>query len=140
MRRFIACLLSVALVAPGCAASQGVRVQTASTVLAPTADQTVMADYIRQIPVGSRVKASTTMPDGPRSIRGTLLKTTDRSVIVQPRARVTEPLVEIPFSQIRSLEIETQGGGTGRAIAVGAAVGAGAAIGVLFILAAIFAD
>jgi hypothetical protein len=140
MRRFIASLMCVALVAPGCATAGGTRLQTPTTVLASSADQTVLADYVRQLPVGSRIKASTTLPDGPRTVRGTLLKTTDRSVIVQPRGRVAEPLVEIPYAQVRSLELDTPGSGTGRAVAVGAAVGAGAAIGVLLVLAAIFSD
>jgi hypothetical protein len=136
MKSIIALLLCAGLAAPGCATSQATRVQTAPQVVVATApDRAVLADFARQLPAGSRVRAKLT---GHRTVRGTLLKTTDRAIILQPRARVAEPLVEVPFDQLESLEQETPNG-SGRAVAAGAAAGASAALGTMLILWAILA-
>ena len=133
MKRFIAMLLCVGLTAPGCAMNHTARVQTAP---APAvSDHTVLADFASQLKVGAHVRATIT---GNRTIRGTLVKRTDRAIVIQPRARVAEPLVEVPFDELVALEQETpSSGSTGRAIAIGAGVGAGAAIGTLFLVAAL---
>jgi len=136
MKPLIVLVLCLGLAAPGCATSQTTRVQTGPQAAPAALDRAILADFARNLPVGTRVRATIA---GPRTIRGTLLKTTDTAIVVQPRTRVAEPLVEIPVDQLLALEQETPGGGTGRAIAIGAAVGAGAALGVIFILAAIFA-
>jgi hypothetical protein len=138
MKRLLALVLCAGLAAPGCATSQASRLQTSPQVLSSGTDRTVLADFARQLPVGARVRATTASNN---TIRGTLLKTTDTAIVVQPRARIAEPLVEIPFKDLMALEQENprNGSSTGRAIAIGASVGAGAALGVLFVLAAIFA-
>jgi hypothetical protein len=136
MKRFTALLLCVGLVAPGCMTSQTHRMQTAPPVPARVADREVLADFAGQLRIGSRVKATIT---GNRIVRGTLLKRTDQALVIQPRARVAEPLIEVPFDDLLALEQEgPSSGGTGRAAAIGAGVGAGAALGVLFLLAAVF--
>ena len=136
MKSVVALLLCAGLAAPACASGQATRVQTSPQVrTVPGPDRAVLADYARQLQSGSRVRAKLT---GHRTVRGTLLKTTDTGIIIQPRARVAEPLVEVPFDQLESLELETQGG-NGRAVATGAAAGAGAAVGTLLILWAILA-
>ena len=133
MKRFVALLLCVGLAAPGCAMNHTARVQTAPAPAVP--DRTVLADFASQLKVGSHVRATTT---GSRTVRGTLVKRTDRAIVIQPRTRVAEPLVEVPFDELLALEQETSSsGGTGRAIAIGAGVGAGAAIGTLFLVAAL---
>jgi hypothetical protein len=132
MQRFIAVLLCAGLAAPGCAMNHSARVQTAP---APAVDATVLADFASQLKVGSEVRAKTT---GNRTVRGTLVKRTDRAIVIQPRTRVTEPLMEVPFDELLALEqLTPSSGGTGRAIAIGAGVGAGAAIGTLFLIAAL---
>ena len=101
MKRFIAVLLCVGLTAPGCAMNQTARVQTAP---APAvSDHTVLADFASQLKVGAHVRATIT---GNRTIRGTLVKRTDRAIVIQPRARVAEPLVEVPFDELLALEQE----------------------------------
>jgi hypothetical protein len=133
MTRFIALLLCVGLAAPGCAMNHTARVQTAPAPV--VSDRAVLADFAGQLRIGSHVRATVT---GNRTIRGTLLKRTDRAIVIQPRARVAEPLVEVPFDELLALEQETpSSGSTGRAIAIGAGVGAGAAIGTLFLIAAL---
>ena len=95
MKRFIALLLCVGLAAPGCAMNQTARVQTAP---APAvSDRAVLADFASQMKVGSHVRATIT---GNRTIRGTLVKRTDRAIVIQPRARVAEPLLEVPFDEL----------------------------------------
>ena len=103
MKRFFASLLCVLLLAPGCATSGTPRVQTTPQVSARAADQEVLAGFAAQLRIGSRVKATLT---GDRTIRGTLLKRTDRSLVIQPRTRVAEPLVEVPFDDLLALEEE----------------------------------
>jgi hypothetical protein len=133
MTRFIALLLCVGLAAPGCAMNRTARVQTAPAPV--VSDRAVLADFAGQLRIGSHVRATVT---GNRTIRGTLLKRTDRAIVIQPRGRVAEPLVEVPFDELLALEYETSSpGSTGRAIAIGAGVGAGAAIGTLFLIAAL---
>jgi hypothetical protein len=133
MTRFIALLLCVGLAAPGCAMNHTARVQTAPAPV--VSDRAVLADFAGQLRIGSHVRATVT---GNRTIRGTLLKRTDRAIVIQPRGRVAEPLVEVPFNELLALEQETpSSGSTGRAIAIGAGVGAGAAIGTLFLIAAL---
>jgi hypothetical protein len=133
MKRLIAMMICVALGAPACAASQGPRVQTAPTVLASTADRQVLAEFVGGLALGSRVKATVT---GNKTVRGTLVKRTENALMLQTRTRVPEPLVEIRYTDLLSIEPETTSGTTGRAIAIGVAVGVGAAVGTLMILAA----
>jgi hypothetical protein len=76
-----------------------------------------------------------------RTLRGTLMKATAASVIIQPRTRVPEPPVEVPLSDVLSVTPESQNGSNlGKAIGIGAAAGAGAALAVFFIIVAVFAD
>ena len=137
MRQLIAMLVCVTVAAPGCVASQGPRLQTVPAVPASTADRGVLADFVKQLQLGSRVKATVT---GNRTFRGTLVKRTDDALMLQPRTRVPEPVVEIRYADLMAIEPEVRASGTGRAIAIGVAVGVGAAVGTLFILAAIFSD
>jgi hypothetical protein len=135
MKRFIASLLCVLLLAPGCAASRTPRVQTTPQAPVKAADREVLAEFAGQLRIGSRVKATIT---GNRIVRGTLMKRTDQALVLQPRARVAEPLIEVPFDALLALEQEEKSSGsTGRGIAIGAGVGAGVALGVLFLLASV---
>jgi hypothetical protein len=137
MRRFIASLLCVLLVAPGCATGGAPRAQATPRAPSRTADRDVLGDFARQLPIGSRIRATIA---GNHVIRGTLLKRTDQALVIQPRARVAEPLIEVPFTNLLALEQEIPSNGTGRAVAIGVGVGVGAALGVLFLLAALLGD
>jgi hypothetical protein len=136
MKGLIVLMVCVGLIAPSCATAQRVRMQRQTPAI--QAAPTVVAEFARQLPPGTRVRATV---EGNRKIRGTLLKATDTVIVIQPRARVAEPPVEVPMNQLLALEQEREEGGhMGKAIAVGAAVGAGAAVGVLFILIALLGD
>jgi hypothetical protein len=137
MKRWMASLLCVVLVAPGCATSQTPRMQTAPQSLTRPAEREVLSEFAAQLPLGSRVKATL---DGNRTIRGTLVKRTDKAIVVQPHTRIPEPLVEVPFANLVALEQERPSNGTGRAIAIGVGVGVGAALGMLLLLAAVLGD
>lgn len=137
MKRWMASLLCVVVVVPGCATSQTPRVQTAPQSLTRPTEREVLSEFAAQLPLGSRVKATL---DGNRTIRGTLVKRTDKAIVVQPRTRIPEPLVEVPFASLVALEQERPSNGTGRAIAIGVGVGVGAALGMLLLLAAILGD
>ena len=127
MKRFMASLLCVLLLAPGCVdesdASRASRAARAGT----DRRREVLAGFAGQLRIGSRVRATIT---GNRTIRGTLVKRTDQALVIQPRTRVAEPLVEVPFAELLALEQEVpSSGGTGRAVAIGVGVGVGAALG-----------
>ena len=138
MKRVMAALLCVTLCAPACASAGGGRFAAPQTAMhASVGDQTLLATYVKQLPIGSRVRA--TLTNG-RSVRGTLMKATDDSVIVQRRTRLPEPPVEIPLAELQSVEGDREGGGVGRAVAIGVATGAGAALGVFLLLVAVLVD
>lgn len=130
----IALLLSAAIASGGCASSGAYS--AASSATRPAADPGLMAAYVRQLPVGARVRVS--LADG-RTLHGTLMNTGD-PLVLQKRTRIPEEPVEIPLREVRAVEVESKTGGAGRAIALGAAAGAASALGVLMVLAAIFAD
>jgi hypothetical protein len=133
MKRFTASLFCVVLLASGCATTRTPRVQASPQEPARTADGEVLAGFAAQMRIGSRVKATIA---GNRTIRGTLVKRTDQSLVLQPRTRVAEPLVEIPFGELLALEQETQSSSApGRAIAIGVGVGVSAAVVTLYVLA-----
>ena len=136
MTRVLAVVLCVTLAAPGCATMRASRTSIPMKPSQTVPDRAVMTTYLKQLPVGSKVRARLT--DG-STIRGTLMKTGDEGIVVQPNARIPEPPRSVPMDQIRAVELEHPGG-VGKAIAIGVAVGAGTSFGVLMILAAIFAD
>ena len=137
MRQIIVTALSVALAAPGCVTSYAPRVQTAPTVATTTADRDVLADFVGRIELGSRVRVTVT---GNKTLHGTLVKRTGEALVLQPRTRVPEPLIEIKYGDLLAIEQEPRSNGTGKAIAIGVAVGVGAAVGTLMILAALLSD
>jgi hypothetical protein len=137
MKRFLTVILSLSVASAGCTAAlaQGPRVP----MQAPpqdVADINLMTSYVRQLPLGSRVRVA--LADG-TVIHGTLMKTDDDPIVVQRRTRIPETPLQIPIRDLRAVELEKNGNGVGRAVAVGAATGAGAALGLLLVLAAIFA-
>ena len=132
MKRVIATVLSLSISASGCAMSTRA---TATYPLDRTTQQEVITSYAEQLRIGTRVRATL---DDKRVVRGTLVKKTPEALIVQPRGRVAEPLVELKLTDLRAVEQEQpKTGSTGKAIAVGAAVGAGVSLGVLMLLAAV---
>jgi hypothetical protein len=97
----------------------------------------VLAEYVQRLPAGAAVRIARA---GGRSVRGTLMKATAQSLIVQPRTRIPEPPIEIALADVISVTPDTNGSGLGKAIGVGVAAGAGAALAVFLIIAAIYAD
>jgi hypothetical protein len=142
MTRTLAVILCVWLVTSGCTAARGPRFAVAEqpagrkNTTAPSTDQALMADFVRQLPVGSRVKLTRVNGD---VVRGTLMKGDADPIIVQRRTRIPEPPSRIPVSEIAALEIESSHS-NGRALAIGIATGVGATFGFLAILVAVIAD
>lgn len=145
MNKAIALFLVLGLIAPACATAQRPRFQEQPTAAKSESKQTtrereLLTEYARQLPAGARVRVS----DIHRQvIRGTLIKTTDTGVVIQPRGRVPEPIVEVAFSNLAAIEQEQptgNGASVARAIAIGAGAGAAAALGVILILVATLSD
>ena len=139
MRRMVALMLCASLAVSGCASVSRSR----STLPAPqqpaqrSIDPTIMAEYVRQLPVGSKVRVN--LANG-KTVHGVLMKHDRDPIVVQRRTRIPEAPIEIPLGDILAMELETGSSNTGRTVAIGAAAAAGATLGVLLLLAAIFSD
>jgi hypothetical protein len=142
LRQALALLLCTALVTTGCASAAGPRMAQATppahtpTVAAPTGSAAALADYVQQLPAGSRVRVERT---GGSSVRGTLMKATRETMVVQKNTRVPEAPIDIPLSEVTRVTLDG-GSSIGKNIAIGVAVGVGATFGVLFLLFATLGD
>jgi hypothetical protein len=142
LRQALALVLCAALVTTGCASAAGPRMAQATppaparSVAAPTGSPAALADYVQQLPVGSRVRVERT---GGSSVRGTLMKATRETMVVQKNTRVPEAPIDIPLSEVTRVTLDG-GSSIGKNIAIGVAVGVGATFGVLFLLFATLGD
>lgn len=139
IRQAIALALCAGL-ASGCASGGGPRLaagpQTGNAPARSGADQTVLAEYVQKLPPGTKVRVDRASG---RPVKGTLMKATAASVVVQPRTRVPEPPIEIPLTDVLAVTPEANNG-VAKAIGIGAAAGAAAALGTILILIAAFSD
>ena len=71
MSRTIATMLCLSLLCSGCASTGGARMSTAPAAGRQLADPTLVASYVKQLPIGSRVRVGLT---GGNRISGTLMK------------------------------------------------------------------
>jgi hypothetical protein len=137
--RVIALLMCSALAVTGCATTGRAAGVGARTAGGRITDRDVLAEYVQRLPPGSVVRVE--RAKGP-ALRGTLMKATGQSLIIQPRTRVPEPAVEVALSEVLSVVPDPPNNGAmlGKAIGVGAAAGAGAALAVFFIIVAMVSD
>ena len=133
-RNTVAALVCAAVTTTGCASASGPRIAQAPS--APVQDSAVLADYVQRLPVGSRVRVERS---GGEVLRGTLMKATADSIVVQKNTRVPEKPVEIALSDVTRVTLETGSSSTGKTIGIGMAAGAAATLGVFLVLALIFA-
>src|SRR5688572_11899173 len=139
MKSALALLLTIALALPGCATARltDPRFPAVSDQRRPV-DPQVMADYVRQLRIGSRVRLTRTNGE---EIRGTLMKNDGDPLFVQRQARIPEAPVEVPLRDVLAVELDIPAKShSGRNIAIGAAAAASATLGVLLILAMVFSD
>jgi hypothetical protein len=142
VRRLLCLILTATVALSGCAtvrASDNRVYPTGSTKGGrQSIDPKVMADYLRQLPVGSRVRLSRLKGD---EIRGTLMKNDGDPVVIQRRARVPEAPIAVPLQDVLAVELDVASSGNpARTIAIGAGVAAAATLGVLLVLFTIYAD
>ena len=116
MRKLLCLMLTATLALPGCATA---RATDAPRCIRPTpginttggrqsVDPRVMADYIRQLPVGSRVRLSRLKGD---DIRGTLMKNDGDPLVIQRRARVPEAPIAVPLQNVLAVELDAPASG-----------------------------
>lgn len=132
LRKLMAALVCAALATTGCASAGGPRIPQAAPA-APAQDTAVLADYVQRLAAGSKVRVERT--DG-TSFRGTLMKATAQSILVQKNTRVAEAPIEIPLQQLARVTLDT-GSSTGRSVAIGVGAGVAATFGVLLLVAAL---
>jgi hypothetical protein len=138
--RLIAVLISAAMTSTACATARWSAAPSFqdSRVSGQHGDTAVMAEYVQRLPPGTTIKVERI--EG-KSLRGTLMKATDRSLIIQPKTRIPEPAVEIVYADVVRITPDTGNGNyIGKAIGIGAAAGAGAALTVFFIILAAYGD
>src|SRR5215216_5977185 len=101
MRTSLSLVLAAILALPGCATTRASRDVNALPPTPPprqaAADPRVMADYVRQLKVGSRIRLARTNGD---EIRGILMKNDGDPLVVQRRARIPEPPIEVPLRDV----------------------------------------
>jgi len=133
----VALILCTAITTAGCATTR----MTGTTPASPdqgAANRDVLAEYVQKLAPGTEVRVA--RANG-HTVRGRLIKGTDRSVFIQPKTRIAEPLVEIPLSEVLQVTPERHGGsGIGRAIGAGAAAGAGATLAIFLVMFALYGD
>jgi hypothetical protein len=140
MKRCLSLLLAVTLAVPGCATSRASRIPAPAALPSQqpsTIDPRVMADYVRQLKVGSRIHLARTNGD---EIHGILMKNDGDPLVVQRRTRIPEAPIEVPLREVLSVELEVKNGNPARTAAIGAVAAVSATLGVLLILAAVFSD
>ena len=131
-RQTLAVVLCGALATTGCASAAGPR--SAQAPPAPVQDTTLLADYVQRLPTGSRVRVELT--DG-TSFRGTLMKATPQSILVQKNTRVPEPPVEVALGHLTRVTLDQGGSSVGKTVAIGVGSGVAATLGFLLILFAL---
>jgi hypothetical protein len=93
-----------------------------------------VVEYVRQLPLGTNVRVDRATA---RTVKGTLLKVGEQTLIVQPRTRMAVPPVEVPLGDVTRVTVDTGNGNSlAKSIGVGLAAGAGAAAAVILILIA----
>jgi len=142
VRRLLCLMLTATVALSGCATARATDNRVYPTASArggrQSIDPKVMADYLRQLPVGSRVRLSRLKGD---DIRGTLMKNDGDPLVIQRRTRVPEAPIAVPLQNVLAVELDAPANGNaGRTIAIGAAAAAAGTLTVLFVLAAIFSD
>jgi hypothetical protein len=83
MRRALAVLLSLTLLAPGCATVRSANARAISQRRPAGPDRALLTTYLRQLPIGSKVRARLI---GGQTLRGTLMRAADEGIVVQRRS------------------------------------------------------
>ena len=138
MNHAMAVVMCAAVAASGCAAAGATRIVSVPSPPGENAGRAVLAEYVQKLPPGTFVRVDRAKG---RSVRGTLMKATDRSLFLQPKTRISEGVAEIGMDNVVSVTPITQGGSNlGRAIGAGAAAGAGATLAIFLLIIAAFND
>src|SRR5215203_4239392 len=139
MRRLIALVLCGSVITSGCASVNASRnaLPAAQKPAHGGTDSVLMAEYVRQLPVGSKVRIDRA---GGATVHAILMKNDRDPIVVQRRARIPEPPIEIRIEDIAAMELETGSGSAARTAAISAAAVAGTTLGVLLVLAVLISD
>lgn len=127
MRRLMVFSVVVALLLPGAKLAAG---QVAGRV--QRTDDYWYA-YASKLPIGATVRVRTA--SGQRHT-GVLTLVNRDGITVEPRTRVPEPPLHVPFAQMEQLQLKENGSSVAKAIGIGIAVGAGTFFGIALLLAA----
>ena len=137
-KRTIVAGLCVTLAAAGCATTGTTGTAPAYAGSQSNATRSVLVEYVQKLPPGSLVRVARFQG---HSVRGTLMKATDQSVFIQPKTRIAEPTIEIPFDNVVAVTPEHKNGNSvGRAIGAGADAGAAATLAIILIIIAAGGD
>ena len=137
-KRTIVAVLCVTLAAAGCATTGTTGTAPAYAGSQSNATRSVLVEYVQKLPPGTLVRVDRSQGG---AVRGTLMKATDQSLFIQPKTRIAEPTLEVPFVTVVAVTPEQKhGNSVGRAIGAGAAAGAAATLVIFLIAFAIAGD
>jgi hypothetical protein len=134
LEKVVAVVLCAALGGTGCASASGTRIAQAPQP--SIQDKAVLAEYVQRLAAGAKVRVERT--DG-TSLRGTLMKATPQSIVVQKNTRVPEVPLEIPLDQLTRVTIDS-GSSMGKTVGIAVGVGVAATFGIFAIIAALIGD
>src|SRR6266550_5781731 len=107
VKKAMAVLSCVAMATSGCATTRATRVAQVTSAREGTAGRAVLVEYVQKLAPGTLVRVDRASG---RSLRGTLMKATDRSLFLQPKTRISEGVVEIGMDNVVSVSLIAQGG------------------------------
>jgi hypothetical protein len=131
----LAGVMIAVMLTTGCASAG--RAPVTAVPQASVVDTKTMADYVRRLPAGSKVRIE--RRDG-TTLRGTLMNASDETIVVQRNTRIPEAPINVPLQDLTRVTLDTTGMSTGKAVAIGIASGVGTFFAILALAFAISGD
>jgi hypothetical protein len=131
--RFVALALALSL-STACGSTTRVATPAARLSAAGSQDSPALVrNFAAHLPIGTSVSIG--LVNGTQ-LSGTLMEVQEAAVVVKRRTRIPEPARTVAYADIVTIEPQSSGGNTVKAVVLGAAAGAAAVFGVLLILIA----
>lgn len=117
-------------------ANAGVAFAAESRRSQPTGAETIAAEFVRRLPIGTTVRVR--MDDGTK-VKGLLMGNEDGHAFIKVRTRIPEPPQKIDLSRVADADI-VSGSNLAKGIAIGVAVGVGSVFAFGAMMAAMLGD
>jgi hypothetical protein len=135
LEKTVALVASVAIATSSCASASGPGL--AVDLQAPGMDRAVLVDYLQRLPAGTRVRVERI--EG-TSFRGTLMRASPQSIVVQKHTRLPEAPISVSVDQLARVTLDSTGSSIAKTIGIGVASGAATSLGVFLLLLMLYGD